>query len=63
MRLKGYKTLQEIFITKLIAVVDNNFDEKYEVKQKALDLSSGKVGPTQTSKGGSFRSPAMTSST
>lgn len=41
-RLKGYKTLQEIFITKLIAVVDNNFQEKCEVKHKALELCSGK---------------------
>ena len=30
LKFKGYKTIQELFITKIMAVVDHNYEEKYE---------------------------------
>lgn len=40
---KAIKTLEELFLTKVIAIVDLNYDEKYEVKQRAIDLAASKV--------------------
>lgn len=51
-RFKAYKTLQELFVVKLIAVADDHFDEKYEVKARAVDLASGTPLPTQASSAG-----------
>jgi hypothetical protein len=39
---KALKVLEELFLTKVIAVVDDNFTEKYEVKRRALELASSK---------------------
>ena len=36
------KLLKPEFLTKLTAVADRNFFEKYEVKQKAVDLSQSR---------------------
>ena len=40
-RYKSFKTIQEIFISKLIAVVDRNYDEKYEVRSLAVERAAG----------------------
>lgn len=39
-KFKALKTVEELFLTKMIAVVDENYDEKYEVKPKAIELAS-----------------------
>lgn len=38
-KFKAFKVLPELFLTKMISVVDHNFDEKFEVKQRAIDLA------------------------
>lgn len=42
---RAFKTIHDIFISKLIAVVDRSHEEKYEVKPAALALASGSIEP------------------
>lgn len=37
---KAFKPFPELFLTKIIAVVDRNHDEKFEVKPRAIELAS-----------------------
>lgn len=42
-----YKNIQPVFLSKLVAVVDGNFEEKLEVKQPAIELGIGTDPPIQ----------------
>ena len=38
-KFKALKVIEELFLTKMISVVDEKYDEKYEVKAKAIELA------------------------
>jgi hypothetical protein len=50
LRNRACKTIHDIFISKLIAVVDRSYEEKYEVKPAALTLATGMPSQTKISK-------------
>ena len=50
LRNKAFKTINDIFISKLIAVVDRSYEEKFEVKAAALTLATGMNSLTKISK-------------
>ena len=47
LRNRACKTIHDIFISKLIAVVDRSHEEKYEVRPAALALATGTGNSTQ----------------
>ena len=45
--LTNNKLLKADLVTKLTAIADNNYDEKYEVKAKALEIAQGILSQIQ----------------
>lgn len=58
-RLRAFKTIQDIFISKLIAVVDGSHEEKYEVKPAALALAAGISEITKASRKCCLKLPVL----